>query len=411
MLPDVVLSPDQPPVEQVSTPLSAQILEFCKSELFPETIQNSEVASSSNGCYEEQSSYTTNPSDPWNNMTKCPTLVDTATIALETKATAATATPTTSKFLIFEEESIENDISTPLDLTNTSSFTNHQYPFSNEDQFDLSLLQNQVPLTTYNNTIDNGPFSSYVHTLSNDHVVPIIRPSALPTVCEEDSLSSMPPSKFMRLNNPLSPNCSFIDPSIHSYLPGSSEGSGTFNVNLLLGSDILPNELEFQGDNGGMFCTDLLQCSFNSNELQALSNESQYLVNGGGSSTTPLASEITSLESDAFRNSYKLSSKERKEKIHRYMKKRNERNFSKKIKYACRKTLADSRPRVRGRFAKNDEFGENNRTNSNHEEDTDEDNQHVAVKDEEENFESSDILSQLSGVNSFKCKYSIQSWI
>ncbi|XP_024984519.1 zinc finger protein CONSTANS-LIKE 4-like [Cynara cardunculus var. scolymus] len=221
----------------------------------------------------------------------------------------------------------------------------------------------------------------------------------------------MPPSKFMRLNNPLSPNCSFIDPSIHSYLPGSSEGSGTFNVNLLLGSDILPNELEFQGDNGGMFCTDLLQCSFNSNELQALSNESQYLVNGGGSSTTPLASEITSLESDAFRNSYKLSSKERKEKIHRYMKKRNERNFSKKIKYACRKTLADSRPRVRGRFAKNDEFGENNRTNSNHEEDTDEDNQHVAVKDEEENFESSDILSQLSGVNSFKCKYSIQSWI
>ncbi|KAF2603119.1 hypothetical protein F2Q70_00025188 [Brassica cretica] len=40
------------------------------------------------------------------------------------------------------------------------------------------------------------------------------------------------------------------------------------------------------------------------------------------------------------------------------MKKRNERNFSKKIKYACRKTLADSRARVRGRFAKNNEFGE-----------------------------------------------------
>jgi CCT motif len=28
------------------------------------------------------------------------------------------------------------------------------------------------------------------------------------------------------------------------------------------------------------------------------------------------------------------------------------------MKYACRKTLADSRPRVRGRFAKNDEFEE-----------------------------------------------------
>lgn len=28
------------------------------------------------------------------------------------------------------------------------------------------------------------------------------------------------------------------------------------------------------------------------------------------------------------------------------------------VQYACRKTLADSRPRVRGRFAKNDDFGD-----------------------------------------------------
>jgi len=28
------------------------------------------------------------------------------------------------------------------------------------------------------------------------------------------------------------------------------------------------------------------------------------------------------------------------------------------LQYACRKTLADSRPRVRGRFAKNDDFGD-----------------------------------------------------
>ncbi|XP_024515485.1 two-component response regulator-like PRR73 [Selaginella moellendorffii] len=46
---------------------------------------------------------------------------------------------------------------------------------------------------------------------------------------------------------------------------------------------------------------------------------------------------------------------ERRERIHRYRQKRSERNFNKKIKYACRKTLADSRPRVRGRFAKNED--------------------------------------------------------
>lgn len=38
------------------------------------------------------------------------------------------------------------------------------------------------------------------------------------------------------------------------------------------------------------------------------------------------------------------------------------------LQYACRKTLADSRPRVRGRFAKNDELGEARRPNSTHHE-------------------------------------------
>lgn len=46
--------------------------------------------------------------------------------------------------------------------------------------------------------------------------------------------------------------------------------------------------------------------------------------------------------------------------------------LKKTLQYACRKTLADSRPRVRGRFAKNDDFGETNRAASNnHEEDDD----------------------------------------
>ncbi|XP_068667771.1 two-component response regulator-like PRR1 [Aristolochia californica] len=54
----------------------------------------------------------------------------------------------------------------------------------------------------------------------------------------------------------------------------------------------------------------------------------------------------------------RYSAEERKERIERYRSKRNQRNFNKKIKYACRKTLADSRPRVRGRFARNDETGD-----------------------------------------------------
>uniref|UniRef100_A0A061QT02 Cct motif-containing protein n=1 Tax=Tetraselmis sp. GSL018 TaxID=582737 RepID=A0A061QT02_9CHLO len=49
----------------------------------------------------------------------------------------------------------------------------------------------------------------------------------------------------------------------------------------------------------------------------------------------------------------KLTPEERRLKILRYREKRNARNFQKKIKYVCRKTLADSRPRIRGRFARN----------------------------------------------------------
>ncbi|XP_062114900.1 uncharacterized protein LOC133828823 [Humulus lupulus] len=52
----------------------------------------------------------------------------------------------------------------------------------------------------------------------------------------------------------------------------------------------------------------------------------------------------------------RYSEEERKERIVRYLKKRNQRNFNKTIKYACRKTLADRRVRVRGRFARNNEL-------------------------------------------------------
>ncbi|CAN1750178.1 Zinc finger protein CONSTANS-LIKE 3 [Linum perenne] len=57
------------------------------------------------------------------------------------------------------------------------------------------------------------------------------------------------------------------------------------------------------------------------------------------------------------------TAEERKDRILRYLKKRNQRNFNKTIKYACRKTLADRRVRVRGRFARNsNESSEEERT-------------------------------------------------
>ncbi|XP_013627565.1 PREDICTED: two-component response regulator-like APRR1 isoform X3 [Brassica oleracea var. oleracea] len=51
----------------------------------------------------------------------------------------------------------------------------------------------------------------------------------------------------------------------------------------------------------------------------------------------------------------RYSVEERKDRIMRYLKKKNQRNFNKTIKYECRKTLADRRVRVRGRFARNND--------------------------------------------------------
>ncbi|KAJ9541681.1 hypothetical protein OSB04_028187 [Centaurea solstitialis] len=401
MLHDVVHPPDQPPMEQVSSPLSAQILEFCESELFQEAMHNSEAASASNCCYEEQSSYTKNLSFPPDIITYPPAT---------TTSTTTTDNGGNGNFsTVFEEKITENDVSAPLDFTSLP-----QYPFSHQDQFDFSVLQNQISLAN-----DGPPISTYPHPNDQAEVVSVIGPM----VCEDDCLSSMPPSKCMRLSNPnSSPNHCFMD---HPYLPSGNsnpllpvESCGIFNGNLLMGNELQAHELDFQVDNSGIFCPDPLPRPYNSNELQALCNENQHLVNNGGSGcTTSLAPpEITSLESESFRVANKLTSEERKEKIIRFMKKRNERNFSKKIKYACRKTLADSRPRVRGRFAKNDEFGEHHRNstcNSTHEEDTDEDvkSLHVVVKEEDQKLETSDIFAQLSGLNSFRCNYPIQSWI
>ncbi|KAI3815670.1 hypothetical protein L1987_15349 [Smallanthus sonchifolius] len=46
---------------------------------------------------------------------------------------------------------------------------------------------------------------------------------------------------------------------------------------------------------------------------------------------------------------------DRRQKLSRYRNKKTKRKFGRKITYACRKALADSQPRIRGRFAKTEE--------------------------------------------------------
>ncbi|CAI9776024.1 unnamed protein product [Fraxinus pennsylvanica] len=433
MLQNLVHPQEQLPLEEIGSPLGAQILEFCESELFPETLQNSEVASSSNCCYEDHTSYPANLSitTDMSNFTSTMNLTlqhDMKRVAAAMTATpsvpfttspseptvTSTISPTNTKnngnfSIIFDSaEDIDNDISASIDFTPSPTFSVPQYynnnNNNNQEQFEFLSLNNQISA----GDVVDGSMSHYPP--EPPPPVPLLGLPPLPTAYDEECLSSMP--SYMRLSSSL-PSYGIMDPIMGQYLPAgninppfSTENSGILTgSSLLMGTKLQPQEPDFQGDDGGLFLPDTISRLFNcSSDLQAFNNENQHMAHGDPNST-PLASEISSLEDSTFKVG-KLSVEERKKKIHRYMKKRNERNFSKKIKYACRKTLADSRPRVRGRFAKNDEIDEAARTaSSNHEEDTDEDvslfatqiphHQDKVMVKEEDIVDSSDIFAHI----------------
>ncbi|KAI3974249.1 hypothetical protein MKX01_030918 [Papaver californicum] len=131
-------------------------------------------------------------------------------------------------------------------------------------------------------------------------------------------------------------NRSILDVSIQK-----SVSSGCLSsMEWIHGGATRPNFLDFQlvdfGDAYGM------RRAFSEGDIQTLHN----------CNSTDLT--FSSFERPLTIGNYSIE--ERKQKLSRYRKKRNKRNFGRKIKYACRKALADSQPRVRGRFAKTEDL-------------------------------------------------------
>ncbi|KAJ4874020.1 CCT motif family protein [Raphanus sativus] len=386
---DVISSHEQLSMDEITSPLTAQIFDFCDPQLFEETFnQTSEVTSASNCCGSVENINNNNFPDKSNSGSNQDH---------EDKNNSNNNDDNGDLSIIFDsQDDFDNDITASIDFSSTI-----QFPASDQlqDQFDFTGIQlHQPPNILYSSS-------------SCDHLPPPL------TVFEDDCLSSVPSYNIGSLN-PTSP---FLgNPGLPSYMgvtrnmmnTGLAIGGSDFYSGF--GSDFKPSHdqlMEIQAGNSGMFCQDSIKPIYNpggDHHLQALDcGEDQ---NHLPKPVLPeLGTEITGLDDASVNKVSKLTAEQRKEKIRRYMKKRNERNFSKKIKYACRKTLADSRPRVRGRFAKNDELCEPYRqaSSSYHEEDDDD----VGVRAEEQLVDSSDIFSHISGVNSFKFKYPIQSWI
>ncbi|KAB2085989.1 hypothetical protein ERO13_A05G414200v2 [Gossypium hirsutum] len=104
------------------------------------------------------------------------------------------------------------------------------------------------------------------------------------------------------------------------------------------GAAIKPNFLDFPGiDFGSAYG---MRRAFSEGDIKTLGNGNPSVIH------SPLEQPIIVSS---------CSTKDRREKLSRYRNKKTKRNFGRKIKYACRKALADSQPRIRGRFAKTEE--------------------------------------------------------
>ncbi|KAB2033188.1 hypothetical protein ES319_D04G001500v1 [Gossypium barbadense] len=110
------------------------------------------------------------------------------------------------------------------------------------------------------------------------------------------------------------------------------------------GAAMKPNFLDFPGiDFGSAYG---MRRAFSEGDMKTLGNGNASVIH------SPLERPIIVSS---------CSTKDRREKLSRYRNKKTKRNFGRKIKYACRKALADCQPRIRGRFAKTEESNNSKR--------------------------------------------------
>ncbi|KAL5996904.1 hypothetical protein ACLOJK_007827 [Asimina triloba] len=468
--------------KELDSPLSPSLIfDVCDNVFFPEHRRGSEVSSSSGGgsgcCYEDNSytdlCFSSIPSD-----------VGIADFADPSSTTNAT----TSVLSALLDSNPDGDTDDPTSLNFPPAFSIQSQAAPNQQDQLNSSLQSQIQLPDLANI---GGFSAY----SPESIAALPPPpQVLPPVFKEESLC--PTQSYLCVDPTSQSSCSLLDHTGMGSFYGGNLNTGMMAVAADASAVFSSQEWEFRGINGSVYgsesvyssgefqvwCNSSALCSplalFSTVSFSSLahalaqikefpatdswlapkawpcsSNVSKVLnenhqqqqqqlgYSSSYSSTVQHTTEMSSLDESSLKVG-RLSAEERKEKIHRYLKKRNERNFAKKIKnspmgssrfihldiserakphrghifidpsvsysYACRKTLADSRPRVRGRFAKNDELAEAARSSFMHQEDEDEE---VRMKDEEEMLDSSDIFAHISGVNSFRFSYPIQPWI
>lgn len=268
--------------DQISSPnISAQIFELCDPDLFQDSLQqNSEVTSTSNCCHHEENNLNNNNNSSYtlNNISQALDLDNNINSHSNSTTSTTSNNNTTNNAnnnlpIIFDsQQDIDNDISASIDFTSSSSFlvpsllpiNTHQ-----EQQFDFSSTQppqHHLQLSTC--SVLKGLSSQY-HQTDNIPVSGAAAPligGSFGSMFEDDCISSIPS---------YSPSCSYLSNGLGVYMPHgnlSADSSGLFGGGILLGSEMQTQDLDYQGENGGIYCTDSVQQVFNPQDFQVRSS-------------------------------------------------------------------------------------------------------------------------------------------
>ncbi|XP_074578617.1 uncharacterized protein LOC141835089 [Curcuma longa] len=215
-----------------------------------------------------------------------------------------------------------------------------------EPALELHIAAAMSILSTGGDVITEPMKVADMEAIQNDHLDGVIYECKKDLLEESEIEDSI--TELLRVNIPAIQ----IDevPSLEKL--GSTEGSiqksissGSLNSVELIRSRTMRPDQFFDLQGLDLAAAYSLRRAYSEGDIQSLGNKSTSTGN-----TVAVCSSFEQLLTISD-----LKIEQRQQKLSRYREKKSKRNFGRKIKYACRKALADSQPRVRGRFAKTEE--------------------------------------------------------
>ncbi|XP_012567858.1 uncharacterized protein [Cicer arietinum] len=213
-----------------------------------------------------------------------------------------------------------------------------------EPAMDLDPMQAAMSMISCGEDVSSqGLKSSDIDVLQNEQLLSEVyyecKKDMLEKAAIESPLSEILEIKIPALNieeNPIQENKPLPD----LLLPKSVSSGSLSSMDWMHGAAMKPAFLDFPGiDFNAVYG---MRRAFSEGDIKTLGNGNMNVCQSTLERPFLLSSNCTS--------------EQRQEKLSRYRNKKTRRNFGRKIKYACRKALADSQPRIRGRFAKTEEF-------------------------------------------------------